>query len=88
MRTTIVLLIVASLTLLLSACGSGSDSGGGDELDRMVAEACDRLHTAWENGNHQAVENIMPDLQRSAAEQGYSERKVGEAFDAQCDMPG
>lgn len=86
MRMAIPLLIVGSLTLL-SACGSGSDSGG-DELDRMVAQACDRLHTAWENGNHQAVESVMPDLQRRAAEQGYSEREVGEAFNAQCDMPG
>lgn len=87
MRTAMSLLIVAC-AILLAACGSGSGSNSDDELDRMVAEACDRLHAAWDNGNHQAVENVMPDLQRRAAEQGYSEREVGEAFNAQCDMPG
>lgn len=78
-------LFFALIATVFAVAGCGQND---DPLDDMVREACDELHAAWDRGDHEAVEEIMPALQERAAAEGYGPREVGDAFEAQCNMPG
>lgn len=77
-------LVMIVTSLMLPAC----ENNNNDKLNNMVEEACDNMHAAWNRGNHEAVERVMPRLRERAATYGYSAGEVGKAFESQCTMPG
>lgn len=84
MRTIVMVLVVLASTAL----GSCEQQQDNKELQRMVEEACEDLHAAWNRGHREAMNDVLPQLRERAAAQGYGPEETDAAFQQHCTMPG